>query len=154
MYQTIKNQIKEAMKNHDENKKNVLKMVLDKARAIMKQKNPSVVSEEIPDDVIVQAIQQEVNQQRKAIDEMVKKDTEFNSTKCQDSEYFKNTKQKIDILNEYLPKQMTREEVINAVHEILDGEDFIGFGLMMKKVMSKLRGKADARLIKEIVESL
>lgn len=154
MYSIIKTHIKEAMKNKDIVKKDVLKMVLDKARAIMKQKNPTGTDEVIPDDIILQAVQQEYNQLNKAIEEMNKKDTENGNTNCKDSDYYHTTKLKISILHDYLPKQMTREEVIAAVHEILDGGDYVNFGMMMKAVMSQLRGKADARLIKEVVESL
>ena len=85
---------------------------------------------------------------------VIKKDAENGNTNCKDSDYYHTTKLKISILHDYLPKQMTREEVVAAVHEILDGGEFIGFGLMMKKVMSELKGKADARLIREVVESL
>lgn len=154
MYFTIKNHIKQAMKDKNIVKKDVLKMVLDKARAIMKQKNPSNTDEVIPDEVVMQAIQQEANQLKKAIAEMKKEDSKANNTNCQDSDYFKTTEAKLNILTNYLPKQMTKEEVVAAVHEILDGGDYVNFGMMMKAVMSKLRGKADASLIKEVVESL
>lgn len=154
MYNVIKVHIKEAMKEKNLLKKDVLKMVLDKARAIMKQKNPTGADEVIPDDIILQAVQQEYNQLNKAIEEMNKEDKKHGNTNCQNSDYYSATKHKAAILSEYLPKQMTREEVVAAVHEILDGEEFIGFGLMMKKVMSELKGKADARLIREVVESL
>ena len=154
MYHVIKAEIKRSMKDKDIIRKNVLKMVLDKARAIMKQKNPTNTDEIIPDDVILQAVQQEYNQLKKAIDEMNKKDAENGNTNCKDSDYYHTTKLKISILHDYLPKQMTREEVIAAVHEILDGGDYVNFGMMMKAVMSQLRGKADARLIKEVVASL
>lgn len=154
MYFTIKAHIKKAMKDKDIVRKDVLKMVLDKARAIMKQKNPTNTDEIIPDDVILQAVQQEYNQLNKAIEEMKKKDIENGNTNCKDSDYYNITKLKISILHDYLPKQMTREEVVTAVHEILDCGDYVNFGMMMKAVMSQLRGKADARLIKEVVESL
>ena len=154
MYHVIKVEIKRSMKNKDIIRKDVLKMVLDKARAIMKQKNPTNTDDIIPDDVILQAVQQEYNQLKKAIDEMNKKDTENGNTNCKDSDYYHITKLKISILHDYLPKQMTREEVVAAVHEILDGGDYVNFGMMMKAVMSQLRGKADAKLIKEVVESL
>lgn len=154
MYFTIKAHIKEAMKDKNLLRKDVLKMVLDKARAIMKQKNPTGTDEVIPDDMILQAVQQEYNQLNKAIEEMNKEDKKHGNTNCQDSDYYSATKGKISILGEYLPKQMTREEVVAAVHEILDGGDYVNFGMMMKAVMSQLRGKADSRLIKEVVESL
>lgn len=154
MYHILKDEIKRSMKDKDIIRKDVLKMVLDKARAIIKQKNPTNTDEVISNDVILQAVQQEYNQLKKAIDEMNKKDTENGNTNCKDSDYYHTTKLKISILHDYLPKQMTREEVVDAVHEILDGGDYVNFGMMMKAVMSKLRGKADARLIKEVVESL
>lgn len=56
LYLQIKEEIKTAMKNKDTEKRDVLKMVVDKAKAIVKEKNPTNVTEDIPDNVILQAI--------------------------------------------------------------------------------------------------
>lgn len=144
MYLKIKAQIKEAMKEKNTFKRDAFKMVIDKAKAIMKEKNPTDTSENIPDDVIVQAIQKEIKQLSQTKEAL--KDRE-------NSPLYAETVYKMAILSEYIPRQMTKEEVESAVYNILSNNDYPNFGMKMKAVMSELRGKADNKLIKEVVET-
>jgi uncharacterized protein YqeY len=144
MYVKIKADIKDAMRNKDNIKRDVLKMVVDKAKTIMKERNPTDSSDVIPDDVILQAINKEIKQLNQTKDALSGREN---------SQYFHETTLKMEILNEYLPKQMTREEVEKAVAEILSKGGYNNFGMMMKSVMTELRGKADNKLIKEVVEN-
>ena len=143
VYTIIKNHIKEAMKNKDVETRDCLRMAVDKAKMVMKEKNPTEVIAEIPDDVIFGAIQKEIKQLNQTKDALSGRE---------DSQYYHETTHKIAILNEYLPKQMTKEEVEVAVAKILANGEYSNFGMMMKAVMNELRGKADNKLIKEVVE--
>ena len=143
MYATIKTHIKDAMKSKDTAKRDVLKMVVDKAKSAKKEHNPNDTTENIPDEMIISAINKEIKQ--------------LNQTKealkgRENSDLYKDAINKINILNAYLPAQMTREEVDRAVFNILTGGNYDNFGMKMKAVMAELRGKADNKLIKEIVE--
>lgn len=144
MYLKIKSQIKEAMKEKNNLKRDSFKMVIDKAKAIMKEKNPTEVSENIPDEVIIQAINKEIKQLSQTKDALKNRE---------DTTLYAETVYKMAILSEYLPRQMTREEVEDAVRNILNNNDYPNFGLKMKACMTELRGKADNKLIKEIVET-
>lgn len=144
MYVKIKSDIKEAMKNKNIEIRDCLRMVVDKAKTAMKEKNPTEVIEDIPDDVIISAIQKELKQLKQTADALSGKE---------DSYYYQETIYKIAILDKYLPKQMDREEVEKAVAEILSNGEYSNFGMKMKAVMSELRGKADNKLIKEVVET-
>ena len=144
MYKRIKSDIKEAMKNKNVEIRDCLRMVVDKAKITMKEKNPTESIEDIPDDVIINAVQKEIKQLKQTADALYGKE---------DSNYYQETIYKISILSQYLPKQMTREEVETAVAKILSNGEFKNFGMSMKAVMNELRGKADNKLIKEVVES-
>ena len=144
LYSEIKNEIKTAMKNKDITKRDALKMVIDKARAISKEKNPNVVSEDITDDVIIQAIQKEIKQLNQTKDALKGKE---------DSKLYAETTLKIAILCVYLPTMMNRGEVEARVKTILSNGDYPNFGMKMKAVMAELKGKADNKLIKEVVET-
>ena len=144
MYKRIKSDIKEAMKNKNVELRDCLRMVVDKAKTAMKEKNPTEVIEDIPDDVIINAVQKEMKQLKQTADALYGKE---------DSNYYQETIYKISILSQYLPKQMTREEVEATVAKILSSGEYSNFGMMMKAVMNELRGKADNKLIKEVVES-
>ncbi|MBS1517613.1 MAG: GatB/YqeY domain-containing protein [Bacteroidetes bacterium] len=62
----------------------------------------------------------------------------------------------LDIISEYLPKQMTPEEAGTVVDNILketgitDPKDF---GKLMGEVMKQLKGKVDGKIIQELVKS-
>ena len=146
MYVKIKADIKDAMRNKDNIKRDVLKMVVDKAKTIMKERNPTDSSDVIPDDVMIQAINKEIKQLAQTLDSIKGK------TEGKFVEIAQATGNKISILSEYLPKQMTREEVDRAVFNILTGGNYSDFGSKMRVVMTELRGKADNKIIKEIVE--
>lgn len=57
------------------------------------------------------------------------------------------------IVETYLPKQMSREEAAMAVEKVLAGlTDKSNQGLIMKAVMAELKGKADGKMISELVK--
>ena len=62
-------------------------------------------------------------------------------------------KNELVIIEEYLPKQMSREDAVKEVERILAGiTDKSKFGLVMKEVMKELKGKVDAAIITEIIK--
>jgi len=147
MYVKIKADIKEAMKSRDAEKRDCLKMVIDKARSIKKEKYPNDTSEHIADEMILQAIQKEIKQLAQTLDSVKGKNEDKYVHIAQ------TTTHKISLLSGYLPAQMTREEVEIAVAKILSNGEFNNIGMKMKAVMSELKGKADNKIIKEVVEA-
>lgn len=152
LYLQIKEEIKTAMKNKDTEKRDVLKMVVDKAKAIVKEKNPTNVTEDIPDDVILQAIQKEVKQLNQTKDALKGKEN---------TDLYASTTLKIGILSEYLPTQMTENELEKYIESELIELTGVNVkinpkikGMVMKNIMPKLKGKADSRLINQVVDRL
>lgn len=152
LYLQIKEEIKTAMKNKDTEKRDVLKMVVDKAKAIVKEKNPTNVTEDISDDVILQAIQKEVKQLNQTKDALKGKEN---------TDLYASTTLKIGILSEYLPTQMTENELEKYIESELIELTGVNVeispkikGMVMKNIMPKLKGKADSRLINKVVDRL
>ncbi len=61
------------------------------------------------------------------------------------------------ILNEYLPRQMTREEIIVAARQVIEGIGAQGSGdkgKVMSKLIAQLKGSADGREINAVVTEL
>ena len=61
------------------------------------------------------------------------------------------------ILQEYLPQQMTRDEVMEAVRRVIEEVGAQGpgdKGKVMPKIIAQLKGRADGREINEIVTEL
>ena len=61
----------------------------------------------------------------------------------------------IEILKSFLPQSLTREEVIKVIDQTIEETQVTSLkdlGKVMKSVMSKLQGKADGKLINQLVK--
>jgi hypothetical protein len=66
-------------------------------------------------------------------------------------------RKELAIIQEYLPKQISSEEIEKSVREVIAQTGAAGpqdFGKVMPQVMKLLKGKADGRLIQETVKKL
>lgn len=132
----------QAMKNKDALRVSVLKMLKSqvKYREIDNREKP------VTDEDVVEIIGKEIKKHEESI-EMYRTGNREDLAKKEEEE--------LKILKEYLPRQMTEEEVIAFVSEVivkLGAESPKDFGRVMKEVMTALRGKADGAIIKRTVE--
>jgi hypothetical protein len=61
----------------------------------------------------------------------------------------------LKIIQEYLPKQLDEKEILTVIEEVVAAVGATGasdFGKVMPQVMKQLKGKADGRLIQELVK--
>lgn len=144
LYETIKDEIKNAMKNKDTIKRDCLKNVLGKARGIQKDQSPAMSSDEISDAIMLDAIQKEVKQLNQTITALEGRE---------DTDLYMVSTHEIEILKGYLPKQMSRKEIEEAVSWILGDKEYKNFGEKIKYVMKELKGKADNKIVREVVEN-
>lgn len=64
--------------------------------------------------------------------------------------------QELAIIQEYLPKQMTQDELLQVVRKVIAETGASGaadFGRVMPLVMKQVKGKADGKLVQEIVKT-
>lgn len=72
-------------------------------------------------------------------------------------ELAKKEESELEILQNYLPKQLTREEIFNEIQNIanrLGTKNKEDFPKLMPQAMIVLKGKADGKLVKSIVENI
>lgn len=138
MYNKIMSEIKEAMKNKETDKKNILKMAVSKAQAIAKE-----MKCEITDDIMLDGIKKELKQLNQTKDSLKGKE---------DSDLYKSTVYKIEVLNKYLPDMLSRKDVMLRVVILLEDKRVKNKGEAMKIIMKELKGKADNRDISECVD--
>ena len=139
MYAKVNAEIKAAMIAKDVDKKNVLKQVKAKADAKAKEKKSSVT-----DEILISAIEQELKQLNQTKDSISSRP---------DSDLYLSTENKIKILTAYLPPMMNKEEIAEAIKEIVEKNPNAGKGLI-GIVMKSLKGKAQNKDIKEVYDSL
>ena len=143
MYLKIKEEIKDAMRNKDTIKRDCLKLVIGKAKSIKKERYPNDTEDMVSNEIIIQAVQSEIKQLNQTLEALKGKEL------CN---LHNETTIKIGILSVYLPKMMTEDEVVNEVSKILAAGNYSSFGEKMRVVMAELKGKADNKIIKQIVE--
>lgn len=86
-----------------------------------------------------------------------RKDSIDQFTKGGKTEAVDKEKVELGIISEYLPQQMTEDEVRQAVDTILKSEginDMSGMGLAMKQFKAYHGGKADGKLVSTIVRDM
>lgn len=137
--------MKAAMKAKEEGKLalNTIRM----ARAHIRQAEIDNGHADFNDDQVLAVLRKEVKQRKETLSEIESSGRE---------DLVKQTKAEIDVLEKYLPAEMTPEAVEAAVKEIVDAMDpgQKNMGSVMKAVMAKLKGQADGKLINQIVRKL
>lgn len=137
--------MKAAMKAKEEGKLalNTIRM----ARAHIRQAEIDNGHADFSDDQVLAVLRKEVKQRKETLSEIESSGRE---------DLVEQTKAEIDVLEKYLPAEMTPEAVEAAVKEIVDAMDpgQKNMGSVMKAVMAKLKGQADGKLINQIVRKL
>ena len=137
--------MKVAMKAKEEGKLalNTIRM----ARAHIRQAEIDNGHADFNDDQVLAVLRKEVKQRKETLSEIESSGRE---------DLVEQTKAEIDVLEKYLPAEMTPEAVEAAVKEIVDAMDpgQKNMGSVMKAVMAKLKGRADGKLINQIVRKL
>lgn len=145
MIKTIRTDIKTAMMEKNVIKRDVLKMVLNKANSLAKDAK----IDEPTNDMVLDAIKKEMKQIQDTIDILI-------SNRKSDSDLYKESVQKLDILKAYLPKQLTEDELEVQIKEFIEKNniDTSNRGAVMKVVMPEFKSKADGKLINKVVGKL
>lgn len=137
--------MKVAMKAKEEGKLalNTIRM----ARAHIRQAEIDNGHADFNDDQVLAVLRKEVKQRKETLSEIESSGRE---------DLVEQTKAEIDVLEKYLPAEMTPEAVEATVKEIVDAMDpgQKNMGSVMKAVMAKLKGQADGKLINQIVRKL
>ena len=138
----LNNDIKSAMKAKDKETLEVLRMIKTAVQAAEIDKKEELNAEE---ELTILA--REAKQRRESLAEFVKAGRD---------ELVAKTEAEIEIVERYLPKQLSVEEVkevIATVAEKIGATTQKEFGKLMGAVMQELKGKADGNVIKEQVKA-
>lgn len=133
----------EATKKAQKDKVDILKM------ALASIKNEEVrVGKELSDDEALKVVRKETSKIKDAIEQYEKIDR---------PDLLNREKSQLAVLEEYLPKLMSEEEIKKFVSkkiEELNASSPRDFGRVIGAVMQELNGSADGSVVKDIVESL
>ena len=130
----IMSDMKDAMKARDKVKLNTVRMIKS---ALMNEKIKA--GHDLTANEELTVLSREKKQREESIAEF---------TKANRDDLVGETKQELAIVENYLPKQMTDEELNQAVSQAISETEAKGksdFGKVMKALMPKIKGKADGK---------
>jgi uncharacterized protein YqeY len=144
LFETIKEDLKTAMKSGRVDEVAVLRFALSGLNSRLKEKQMQIPEAQLTDDEVVDGLQKEVKKRKDAI------------TLYQQggrTELVEKENIEIAILSKYLPVQMTREEIEEAVKEVIATSQSKEFSIIMKAVREKTTGRADGKMVAEVVKA-
>ena len=123
--------------------KNTIQMI--RAAILQTEKDKQI---ELDDNGILEIISKQVKQKNDALEQFEKADRQ---------DLVEQTKLEINILKEYLPKQLSREVVEHIVVDLsrtLGIFDMKGMGTLIKSAKAKIGAGSDGKTISEVVKKV
>jgi hypothetical protein len=143
LQQKLMDDLKTAMKSGDKLRLSVIRMIRAKI------KNAEIEKREALDDgEVLKVIARDVKQHKESI-------TAFKD--ADRTELAEKEEAELAMLMEYMPQQMSRDEVVAIVKQVIDETGAVGpqgKGKVMGKIMAQVAGKADGKEVNEIVMEL
>ncbi len=128
-----------AMREKDDVKKNTITMV--RAAILQREKDEQI---ELDDEDIIEVLSSELKKREASLEA---------AEKGNRPDIIKDIKYEMVILKEYLPQQLTEEEIDTIVAQVVEelgASSMKDMGRVMGKLMPKLKGRADGKLVNEI----
>ena len=142
----VNDSIKESMKNKDLNTTNALRSI--KAVFLNLNSSDKFVGKEITDELRLKELFKMVKQRNESADIYQKNNRE---------DLYLKEKFEISVIEKFLPKQLSTEEITNEVKLVITemgAKDIKEMGKVMGVVSKKLIGKADNKVISDVVKQL
>ncbi len=142
--QKLSDDLKQAIRDGDKVRRSVIRLVIAAINNVEIARQAA-----LDDDIdILGIIAKEVRQRRESIEAFKQGDRQ---------DLVAQEEAELTILNEYLPQQMAREEIITAARQVIEeiGAEGPGDkGKVMPQLIAQLKGRADGREINAVVTEL
>ncbi|HSQ89044.1 GatB/YqeY domain-containing protein [Romboutsia sp.] len=143
---SLKQKLQEDLKSSMKNKDAVRKSVVTLIRASIKQYEVDN-RVELEDDGIIDIISKQLKQRKDGL-------VEF--TKAGREDLVSEAEAEIEVLKEYLPQQLSEEElnkIVKSTISELGATSMKDMGKIMSAIKPKVKGRADGKLINELVKN-
>lgn len=137
----VRNEMIKAMKNKDKRRKDALSMLLTAL------KNAEIDARGALDETQENVV---IKKEMKQLQETYDSAPDYRNDIKEDAEF------RISVCKEFLPEDMTEDQIMNVINETLkelgienpSGKDK---GVIMKNLMPKVKGKADGKLVNQMI---
>ncbi len=135
--------LKEAMKAKDSLRKNTIQSV--RTAVLQEEKDKQVT---LSEDDVIGVVASQVKKRKAALPDFIKSGRE---------DLISELKTEIEILESYLPEQLTEEELTTMIADVVNEVGAISMkdmGKVMQVMTVKAKGRADNKLVSQIVRKL
>ena len=135
--------LKISMREKNNLRKNTIQMV--RAAILQIEKDKGI---EVDDNKLLEIIAKEVKSKKDALADFEKGGRE---------DLIAQTNQEIEVLQEYLPKQLTHDELVEKIKEVITkvgATSIKDMGVVMKEAKAQIGTAADGKSINEVVKEL
>ena len=142
LQERINEDLKVYMKSKDTFKLGVVRMV----KGAVQLEKINLKREELSDEEIIKLISKQIKMRKDSI-------TEF--TKAGRDDLVQQNEKEIDVLKEYMPEEMSEEEVINIINEAISStgaSNIKEMGKVMREVTPKVSGRFDMGRVSSIIK--
>ncbi len=143
LFQKIRSDLEQSIRKQDKLRRLVLRSVLSSMR------NAEIAQQKTLDDSgIIGVIEKEAKMRRESIEAFEKGNR---------PDLVANEKAELSVLMEYLPEQMSHEEIMAAARKVVDELGATGpkdKGKVMSQLMPQLKGRAQGQEVSEVVSGL
>ncbi len=138
----INNDLKEAMKSGDKTRLETIRSI----RALILEFEKSGSNKELTPEEEIRILTAAAKKRKEAIEQY---------RNANRNELAEKEENELRIIEEYLPKQLSNEEILEEVKKLaaeINAKDKSDFPRLMPLAAKTLKGRADGKVIKEIVE--
>lgn len=142
LQEKINEDLKAYMKSKDTFKLGVVRMV----KGAVQLEKINLKKEELSDEEIIKLISKQIKMRKDSI-------TEF--TKAGRDDLVQQNEKEIEVLKEYMPEEMSEEEVINIINEAISttgASNIKEMGKVMREVTPKVSGRFDMGRVSSIIK--
>lgn len=142
LQERINEDLKVYMKSKDTFKLGVVRMV----KGAVQLEKINLKREELSDDEIIKLISKQIKMRKDSIAEF---------TKAGRDDLVQQNEKEIDVLKEYMPEEMSEEEVINIINEAISStgaSNIKEMGKVMREVTPKVSGRFDMGRVSSIIK--
>lgn len=142
LVEQLKQDMVTAMKEKDKDRLTVIRMVkaaLDKERIDKKV--------EITDELLIDVVNKQIKMRNDSIEEF---------KKASRNDLIENVSKEIEVLMNYLPEQLSQEEVEDIIDQVISSigaASMKDMGNVMKEVNPKVKGRFDMKKVSEIIKN-
>ena len=144
-FENLQNELIKSMKDKNQLRKNVVSNIIATAKNM-------AIAQGLKDKINEEIVTAAIIKEKKTYQEMV------NSCPPDREETLMEYKKCVSYVEEFAPRMMSEAEVLEVVAKELASISLnikgVNKGLLMKNVMSKLKGKADGKLISTMVDKI